>query len=137
MKKWMVVLGLTLVLLVAAVGAVTAKDNKLLVKFLFYDEADTEYYCEGIFMKTGSGIVHEWRDNPECISWGMPISNFHLVFKPTDKFDNEGWEEEGLLGCFPGEWVLDNTYIDLGEDEADLTDFFTADSYWSCVYLWE
>jgi hypothetical protein len=141
MRKLWIVLALALVLVTVGAGTALAggAKNGTLVKFNYLEDGET-YYCEGYFLRTASGIVHEWRMNPECISWGMPFSNFHLVFKPTEGFEDEGWEDKGLLGCYPGEWVLDDTYVDLGGDEGDLTDFFgprDEDAYWSCVYLWE
>ena len=136
MKRRIVIVLMVLAMVLVAVSSVAAKDPKSIVKFT-YTEDGVEYICEGIFLKTGSGIVHEWRDNPECINWNAPITNFHLVFKPTDKFDNDDWEQDGLMGCFPGEWVLSDAYVNQTGDEADLEDFFTADSYWSCVYVWD
>ena len=142
MKKRIFALGLVFLLLALGVGSVLAggAGNGTLVKFLYYDYQGTEYYCEGYFLETGSGIVHEWRDNVECINWGQPITSFHLVFKPTDKFDEDDWgNNDNLMGCNPGPWTLTEAYVDLDDDEADLTDFFGEryeKTYWSCVFQW-
>lgn len=132
------------VVLVLALGVTTvlAKGQKkrALVKFDYTDETGTEYYCEGEFLKTGSGIVHEWRDNPECINWGMPVTSFHLVFKPMAKFQEDEGGGENLLGCYPGPWLLTDAYVDLDDDEADLTDYYGEpyeQGYWACVYEWK
>jgi hypothetical protein len=142
MKKRAILLTLLLLVLAISVATVLAKGSKngTLVIFEYTDEQGIEYYCEGHFLQTASGIVHEWRDNVECVNWGLPMYSFQLVFKPTDKFDNEGWEEEGLLGCYAGPWMLTDAYVDLDGDQGDLSDFFgepNEQTYWVCVYSWE
>jgi hypothetical protein len=129
MKRRILALAVALILVLLALGA----GNRTFIRFMQYSGGE-DYYCEGYFMETGSGIVHEWRNNPECSIYGD--TSLHIVFKPTDKFEDEGCDDENCLGCYPGPWSLNETYVDLGDDEAELADFL-AGEFWACVYLWE
>ena len=134
MKKRVLTLGLIVIVMALVAGTALAKGgNRTFIRFMQYSGGEG-YYCEGYFMETGSGIVHEWRNNPECINYGD--TSLHLVFKPTDKFEDEGCDDENCFGCYPGPWSLNSSYVDLGDDEADLADFLEGE-FWACVYLWE
>ena len=169
-KRWLLLsLGLVLVLLTVVAGTVLAKGSKKQV-VLFDNLApefvgpgtpldacpDSEefcpqmkwYPCEGLFMTTGSGIIHEWRGGAPCLDWGMGV-DFHLVFKPIAEFPNDdpavnpdAWADDAEpIGCNEGPWTLDQTYSDADpdnvNDDKNMADIFGDREYWSCVYLWE
>lgn len=71
---------------------------------------------KNIFYTTGSGIVHEWRYEP---------NDLHLVFKPLSKFPNQ---PDG----FWGPWSYNiPPYQELDDDDGNLADFLTpGDQYW-------
>lgn len=109
--------------------------------------ADYFVPCEGYFMETGSGIVHEWRDNEECMAYPeafIPSASLHLVFKPQSNFSGPDCDDEAQL-YWSGEWTLDPvTYGDLDlanqNDDANLTDVLGIpgeDMWWVCIYEWE
>jgi hypothetical protein len=154
MKKQIVVLGLVILLLVMGSSAVVAGGAKNATLVLFeiqkmiapgvYD--DYFVYCEGYFMRTGSGIVHEWRDNPECLAYPeafIPSASLHLVFKPAEKFDSPDCDDKSTL-YWSGLWSIDETYQDLDlpneVDDANLADFLGEENvdFWQvCIYAWE
>ena len=108
-----------------------------LVKFY-----QTDLYCEGRFLETRDGVVHEWRNNPECnpyASAGMAETSLHLVFKPASKFATTECDSDGWSFAVPYEWTLNANYVDIGGDEADLRDFLGQDDeqfWWVCMYKW-
>ena len=145
MKKRMLVLVGALLLLVLVTGSVLAKggaSNGIFVRFNQLGfEPGYQAYCEGSFLETANGIVHEWRNNPECVyAPGMVATSLHIVFKPLGKFPVADCDDADLFAQLPDPWTLNYTYIDLEEDEADLRDFFGQYGeryYWVCMYHWD
>jgi len=151
MKKRMLVLASALLVLVLGVGTVLAggAKNGTTVYFdtLLYGTADTYVYCEGYFMTTGNGIVHEWRNNSTCVPYPpqfIPSPSLHLVFKPADKFDSPDCDDEGIL-YWSGLWSLDPIeYVDADAenefDDKNLADVLgeAGEDYWQvCIYEWD
>lgn len=94
--------------------------------------------CETYWLKTGSGIVHQWRNDLSCAPYNG-FYNLHYVLKPVDKFASPDCDIEGYLD--PGVDKMTtfdaSDYVDLPGDEGDLTDFLTdGASYWRCLYEW-
>jgi len=145
MKKHTMALAAALLLLTLITGAGLAKGgatNGVFVRFNQAGYVPGYYaYCEGYFLETANGIVHEWRNNPECsYAPGMTATSLHLVFKPVEKFPAADCDDADLFVELPYQWTINQTYVDLGEDEADLRDFFGQDGeryYWVCMYHWD
>jgi hypothetical protein len=134
MKRRILALAVILVLLALVTSTALAggATNGTLVKY----GHGGGFYCEGYFLRTGSDIVHVWRNNPECVDFGG-ITSLHLVFKPYDKFDFECDDEGFLMGGGP--WNLERSlYYDLPEeeDEGDIAEFLVGD-YQVCIYTWD
>lgn len=146
MKKRILIVALVMVALLAGVTGVTAKGSRNATT-VFFQTANSftgEFvYCEGYFMETGNGMVHEWRENPECIPYApaIPSPSLHLVFKPAEKFDSPDCDDQKIL-YWSGLWTLNPaTYQDLpgALDEADLSDFLGepgVDFWQVCIYEW-
>lgn len=142
MKKHILALAAALLLLVLIAGTVLAKGgarNGIFVRFDQLGFVPGYYaYCEGYFLEAANGIVHEWRDNPECkYHPDMTATALHLVFKPVAQFPVADCDDAGLFVQVPNPWTLNSTYVDLDEDDADLRDFFGQDGeryYWVCMY---
>ena len=142
MKKHILALAAALLFLTVITGAVLAKGGALNGVFVRFDQLGWVpgyyAYCEGYFTETANGIVHEWRNNPECkYHPDMTATALHIVFKPVAKFPVADCDDANFFAQVPWPWTLDTTYIDLGEDEADLRDFFGQDGeryYWVCMY---
>ena len=147
MKKRLAVLAVALLLLVLMAGTALAKGgagNGTFVRFVQTGAFPgmEPSYCEGYFLKTGNGIVHEWRNNPECAPYAPVITetSLHLVFKPVPKFTAADCDDAGLVFEVPSEWALDPDYVDLDGDDADLRDILGQDGeqwYWVCMYEWD
>ena len=96
------------------------------------------YDCYVHYLKTGSGLVHQWRDGfPSC----APVKgtySLHLVFKPVSKFKHADCDREGYLWHTSTPWKFyPGLYTDMSDDEADLADFLTPfNEYWVCFYEW-
>lgn len=147
MKKRLFVLVGALLLLVLVTGSVLAKggaSNGTFVRFMqtgVLPGVDPSY-CEGFFLEASSGIVHEWRNNSECIPYAPYITetSLHLVFKPVTKFQEADCDDSDFVFQVPYEWTLTADYIDLADDEADLRDFLGQDDeqyWWVCFYYWD
>lgn len=134
MKKWAILIVVLTLLLVAVPALAEAKGggpNGIHVKFRIGG-----YTYDTFWLRTGSGLVHEWRYDDPTDPWkGKDV---HLVFKPIDKFEAAECDLEGLIESFPSPWTFDSEdYEELEGDEADLADFLEDGSqYWVCVYNW-
>lgn len=146
MKKRVLVFGLVFLMLALGVGTVLAggAKNGTTVFFNTLQSSTGDYvYCEGYFKTTGSGIVHEWRDNPECVPYAptIPSPSLHLVFKPAEKFDSPDCDADEIV-YWSGLWTMNTTtYQDVpgADDEADLEDFLgeAGVDFWQvCIYEW-
>ena len=139
MKRRLLTVVLIVLMLAMGAGAVLAGGAKN-GTFIRLDQ--TGHYCEGYFLETGSGIVHEWRNNPECVPYAPYITEaaVHLVFKPADKFPEADCDDSGFIFRFRMSGHLPLSYTDLGDDEANLRDFLGQDGeqyWWVCFYEWE
>jgi hypothetical protein len=138
MKRKLLVLALVVLLLAFAATIALAKGarNGTFVRF-----GQGPFYCEGYFLATKSGIVHEWRDNVECGYVPMTTeTSVHIVFKPVDKFAEADCDDDGFLFQVPTPWTLTENYVDLDGDDADLRDFLGQDGedfWWVCFYTWD
>ncbi|MCU0522738.1 MAG: hypothetical protein MUF84_18875 [Anaerolineae bacterium] len=138
MKKRLLVLAGILALLAVATGTVLAggATNGTFVRF-----NQGPYYCEGYFLETKNGIVHEWRNNEEC--GYVPLTtetSVHIVFMPTAKFAEADCDDDGFLFQVPVPWTLSSAYVDLPDDDANLREYFGLDgdrTYWVCFYYWD
>ena len=103
--------------------------------YVHFEQGGT-YDCHTYWRMTGSGLVHEWRSNPECAAYGGTTA-LHLVFKPLSRFTAPDCDDEGLLGV--SLWTANlGYYIDYTDDEANLDDFITdGNEYWVCFYDWD
>jgi hypothetical protein len=138
MNRRLLMLAAVVLLLVTVTGTVLAGGarNGTFVRF-----NQGPYYCEGYFLATKSGIVHEWRDNEECGYVPMTDeTSVHIVFKPVAKFEEADCDDDGFLFQVPYPWTLNEFYVDLDGDEADLRDFLGKDDkdfWWVCFYTWD
>ncbi|MCU0523015.1 MAG: hypothetical protein MUF84_20305, partial [Anaerolineae bacterium] len=126
LKKRLLMLAAVVLHLVTVTGTVLAGGarNGTFVRF-----NQGPYYCEGYFLATASGIVHEWRDNEECGYVPMTTeTSVHIVLKPVTKFEEADCDDDGFLFQVPGWWTLNTNYVDLDEDEADLRDVLGKDN---------
>jgi hypothetical protein len=144
MKKRLLLFTVVLVFLALAPGSALAGGarNATFVKF---EQAGLKpnpedpypYYCEGYYMETANGIVHGWRENPECTPYEPYITEYkvHMVFKPTSRFSEPDCDDEGYI-IEVGPWWLDDSYQELSGDDANLSDIFGKQSFWVCFYHW-
>ena len=137
-RNLVVLLVLSLVLAVALPAAAGGRNNTTHVKY----DRPPDLTCDTFWKTTGSGLMHEWRDDPGC----SPIAgehSLHIVFKP----DGRKWSEPDcdsgpdLLAAVTG-WTFLGGHTDYpaneGVDDGDLTDFLTPhDSYHLCIYRWQ
>jgi hypothetical protein len=138
MTKRLLVLAAVVLLLITVSGTVLAGGARNGTSVHFNQGP---YYCEGYFLEAKSGIVHEWRDNEEC--GYVPTTDetsVHIVFKPVSKFEEADCDDDGFLFQVPYWWTLNQFYVDLDGDEADLRDFLGQDGedfWWVCFYTWD
>jgi hypothetical protein len=146
MKKRLLLFTVVLVFLALAPSSALAGGarNATFVKFeqagVFYPGP---YYCEGYYMETGNGIVHGWRENPECVPYQPFITEYkvHMVFKPASRFSEPDCDDKGYItevgpATGTGPWTLGDSYKELPGDDADLSDIFGEQSFWVCFYEW-
>jgi hypothetical protein len=144
MKKRLLALALVMMLLAVATGPTLAggKRNAPFIKFLQLGPfVPGPYYCEGTYMTTANGIVHGWRNNPECVPYQPFINEYsvHMVFKPMSEFAEADCDEEGLI-IEISDWTMTGMYIEQPGDDADLRDVFGEDgerTYFVCFYHWD
>jgi len=144
MKKRLLALVLVTMLLAVAAGTALAGGARdaPFIKFLQQGPlVPGPYYCEGTYMTTANGIVHGWRNNPECVPYKPVINEYavHMVFKPMSKFAEADCDDEGFI-IEVSDWTLNEMYVDLPDDDADLRDVFGEDGeryYWVCFYHWD
>jgi len=144
MKKRLLALVLVTMLLAVAAGTALAGGARdaPFIKFLQKGPlVPGPYYCEGTYMTTANGIVHGWRNNPECVPYQPFINEYavHMVFKPMSKFPEADCDDEGFI-VEVSDWTLNEMYVDLPDDDADLRDVFGEDGdrlYWVCFYHWD
>ena len=135
-RRFVLLLVLCLVVLVALPAAAGGRNNTTYVKY----DRPGGFTCETFWKTAGSGLMHEWRDDPRC----SPIAgeySLHIVFKP----DGRKWSEPDcdagpdLLAAVT-QWTFLGGHTDYpnGEvDDADLTQLLTVgDSYHLCIYRW-
>ncbi len=127
MKK-RILIALVLVLALAATASLVWAGGGPNGTFVHFDN------CYSYWLRTGSGLLHEWRYGlPSCGSYAGE-SSLHLVFKPVSKFEYADCDDEGYLGGF--KWTA-HPYTEHTDDEGDLTDFLNmGDQYWVCFYEW-
>jgi len=82
----------------------------------FYQDGNPATLCKAIFSKTASGIIHQWRYEPQDI---------HLLFKPASKFPEP---DEGNYFY----WQFNaSRYTETDTNPGSLSDFFTDGAwYW-------
>lgn len=81
----------------------------------FYQGGDPGTVFKGIYSKTGSGIIHQWRYEPV---------DLHLLFKPASKFSKP---DEG--GYFYWQFTA-SIYTETDLNPGELADFFTDGAYY-------
>jgi len=82
----------------------------------FYEYGDPTTLSKAIFSETGSGIIHQWRYEPQ---------DRHLVFKPVSKFPAP---DEG--NYFYWRFIA-SRYTEIDPNPGSLSDFFTDGAwYW-------
>ena len=130
-KKLLVVIIFGLILVTFSTALAGGSKNGTYIHF----EQSGGYDCHTYWNKTGSGLVHEWRNNDECAPYAE-YTSLHLVFKPQGKFFYADCDDADLLGISSWTANLAN-YTDHGGDEADLAEFITdGENYWVCFYMW-
>lgn len=96
------------------------------------DGGTGEAICDSYWKTTGSGLVHEWREDTDCMFQGT--AGLHLVFKPASKFSAPDCDE-GSLHSITG-WTNPG-YGEYAGDDGDLSDFLTTgEVYHVCFYPW-
>lgn len=81
----------------------------------FYQDGDPDTLSKAIFSGTASGIIHQWRYEPQ---------DLHLVFKPALKFPEP---DEG--NYFHWQFIA-STYTETDDNLGELSDFFTDGAYY-------
>jgi hypothetical protein len=104
----------TLLVIPSALGK---GDSAKRAEVWWYEAGSTSLH-KAIFQTTGSGIVHEWRYEPEHLT---------MVFKPANKFREP---DEGDYTDWTYDWWL-YTPVD-SPSHKTLDGFFTRDAHYWC-----
>ena len=106
---------LVVAMLLSATPLLAAGGSAGGVDIWFYQDGDPTTLSKAIFSKTSSGIIHQWRYEPQ---------DLHLVFKPASKFPEP---DEGNYFY----WRFNaSRYTETDTNPGSLSDFFTDGAYY-------